>query len=203
MKEILALNPSATADLAPPRISEIVLKTSRFDVMRDWYQLVLSATRTFEYDVPGQKPHGEDRAVNFHRLCFLRIFWQFPYTEVLALFEIPDLRNVERSTGLHHMQFRLASLDALADRHERLSRFGIEPYKSYNHGPSTSLYYEDPDANLVELSGPNFESEDDYKAFFSSPGFAKNPAGVPIDLAAFIAALRSGADRRELVRLPS
>ena len=203
MKEVLPINSTATADLAPPRISEIVLKTSRFDVMRDWYQLVLSATRTFEYDVPGQKPHGDDRAVDFHRLCFLRIFWQFPYTEVLALFEVPDLCKVERSTGLHHMQFRLGSLDALADRHERLSGFGIEPYKSYNHGPSTSFYYEDPDANLVELSGSNFESEEAYKAFFSSPGFAKNPAGVLIDPAAFIAALRSGADRDELVRLPS
>lgn len=201
-KAIIPLDPSASADLPPPRISEVVLKTSQFEVMRDWYQLVLSATLTFEYEVPGGGPLGDNRLENFHKLCFLRLYVDYPYTEVLALFEVPGLTPSAAGTGLHHMQFRIASLDLLADRFECLAGFGIHPYRSDNHGPATSFYYEDPDGNLVELSCPNFPDEGDYKAFFASPAFAKNPSGIEIDAGKFISDLRAGVDQRELVRIP-
>ncbi len=196
------LDPTASADLPAPRISEIVLKTSQYEVMRDWHQLVLSATLAYEYEVPGGGPLGENRIENVHRLCFLRLYVDYPYTEVLALFEVPGLVPAESGTGLHHMQFRVASLDLLADRFERLAGFDIHPYKSFNHGPATSFYYEDPDGNLVELSGPNFPDEADYKAFFASPAFAKNPGGVEIDPDKFVSDLRAGLDRQELIKLP-
>ncbi len=201
-KTALSIDPGASADLPAPRISEIVLKTSQFDVMRDWYQLALSATLTYEYAVPGGGPLGNNRLENCHKLCFLRLFSDYPFTQVIALFEIPGLQPEEIGTGLHHMQFRAASLGLLADRFERLAEFDIHPYKSFNHGPATSFYYEDPDKNLVEISGPNFVEEEDYKAFLGSPGFAKNPGGIEIDAKKFVSDLRAGIDRQELIKLP-
>lgn len=203
-KRKLTASPNLSAATVPsPRISEIVLRTSNFEAMRIWYQTVLSVEPSFEYEAPGGGPHGEQRAVNFHRLCFLRIFSGFPYTQVMALFEIPDLERPTSSTsGLHHMQFRQASLDEWASRYESLAEIGIVPAQTFNHGPSMSCYYEDPDGNFVEISGPNYIADAEYRAFFASPEFAKNPAGVEVDVAQFVARLRAGEDRRVLVKLP-
>jgi catechol-2,3-dioxygenase len=190
-------------DLPAPRISEIVLRTSQFDKMLQWYQLVLSTKPSFEYDVPGGGPHGNSRAVDFHKLRFLRVFSEFPYTQVLALFEIPDLEKPSiKVGGLHHMQFRHASLNDWVKRHDFLKEKGIVPYQTFNHGPSMSLYYEDPDGNLAEISAPNYTSDAEYKNFFASPAFARNPAGIEVDTEAFIARFKAGEDRMKLVALP-
>jgi catechol 2,3-dioxygenase-like lactoylglutathione lyase family enzyme len=195
---------NATAfDLPSPRISEIVLRTPNFEKMKDWYQLVLSAKPSFEYELEQERPAERTTKVeNFRRLCFLRVFSQFPYTQVLALFDVPGLPVSENHSGLHHMQFREASLEHLVRRYEMLSAAGIAPYQSFNHGPSISFYYKDPDGNLAEMSGPSYEAEADYLAFFKTPAFAKNPAGVEIDAADFVARFRRGEDRRKLVSLP-
>jgi catechol 2,3-dioxygenase-like lactoylglutathione lyase family enzyme len=187
-----------------PRISEIVLRTSKFDEMQRYYEQFLTVKPSFEYAVPEGGPHGEGRALDFHRLCFLRISAEFPYTQVLALFELPDLGPVspERS-GMHHMQFRQATLEEWADRYDLLKSRGVRPYRTYNHGPSMSFYYEDPDGNLAEISGPNYSSDAEYKTFFASPEFAANPAGVEIDPEEVIARLRAGEDRSQLVKLPA
>ena len=196
-----AFGPNVEMHLASPRMSEIVLKTSNLDRMQQWYQLVLSAEPTFEYE------HDESQQVpgkvdNFRRLCFLRLYAEFPYTQVIAIFELSDLVNNENALGLHHMQFKEASIGHLVDRYEMLARHGITPYQSFNHGPATSFYYEDPDKNLVELSGANFETEAEYRAFFKTPAFSKNPTGIEISDTDFVRRYRAGLDIRELVRLP-
>jgi hypothetical protein len=71
------------------------------------------------------------------------------------------------------MQFRHASLKEWAARYEHLKKAGITPYQSFNHGPSMSCYYEDPDGNLAEISGPNYLTDAEYRDFFASPGFAR------------------------------
>ena len=190
--------------LPAPRISEVVLRTSQFVKMRTWYAFVLSADPSFEYGEEGGGPNGDGRVMDFHRLCFLRLYAEFPYTQVLAIFEIPKLQSSSgNSCGLHHMQFRTASLDELADRYELLLGRDIRPYQSFNHGPAISFYYEDPDRNLIEMSAPCFDTQDDYLQFFKSAGYKANPTGVAIDADQFVTALRQGADRRELVHMPS
>ncbi len=199
--ENLSERPSAL-ELPSPRISEIVLRTTNFERMKDWYQAVLSAKPSFEYELPEERPLSKTTKVeNFKRLCFLRVFSEFPYTQVLALFDVPGLAVSEKHSGLHHMQFREASLERLVTRYEVLLAAGIKPYQSFNHGPSTSFYYEDPDGNLAELSGPNYESEAEYLNFFKTPAFAKNPAGLEIDADDFVRRYRAGEDRRQLVLL--
>lgn len=189
--------------LDPVRISEIVLKTSQFDAMRKWYVDALG-TEPF-YENRPERTGGADgrylRASDVH-LCFIRLHLDFPYTQVLAIFEVPDLKSAGKTeAGLHHMQFRNHSLDQLFDRYELLKSAGFLPHRSANHGPGTSFYYYDPDGNNVEFSGPNFDSEADYLAYFTSESYRRNPSGIEIDAEAYIARYRAGTPKAELVRI--
>ena len=179
-----ALN--ATRDLPPVRLSEIVLRTARFAALNDWYQAVL----------------GIDPYLLNERFSFRRLHTDYPYTQVLAIFNRPDLGDNEGKTaGLDHIQLRHASLGAMFDRYERLKAIGIVPDRSMNHGPGTSFYYRDPDGNAVELSGPNFDTEEEYLAYFDSEAYRKNISGIAVDPDAFVARYRSGVPQPELVRV--
>jgi catechol 2,3-dioxygenase-like lactoylglutathione lyase family enzyme len=192
-------------ELAPPRLSEIVLKTSRYDEMKAWYQTVLGVQAYFEHtprDWTEQRRNLTDRLPLDLKLCFIRVAHQFPYSQVLALFDYPDLATADpKSSGLHHMQFRNASLPDLLVRYQRLKEQGITPYKCFNHGPAMSFYYDDVDGNLVELSASNYPLEADYMAYFKSAAFAANPVGVPVDADRLLARLLAGEAPDSLGRI--
>src|SRR6185436_7898005 len=86
----------------------------------------------------------------------------------------PDAR------GLEHVAFTYESLGDLLDTYERLKGLAITPYWTINHGPTTSLYYRDPDGNQVELQIDNC-SLADADAFVRSDAFQRNPIGVTFD----------------------
>jgi catechol-2,3-dioxygenase len=194
-------------DLAPVRISEIVLKTSRFEEMRAWYQGVLGVAPFFESapkTPPRERKPGEMERASDVRLCFIRLHMEHPYTQVLAIFEIPGTRDAPGSDpGLHHMQFRNASMDDLFTRYERLKGLGIRPHRTANHGPGTSFYYRDPDGNNVELSANNFATLAEYQAYFKTEAYRRNPSGIEIDADEYIARYRAGTPLAELVKIPA
>ena len=139
--------------LPPMRIGEVVLKTARFEPMNRWWQTVL-----------GISPYLESE-----RFAFRRLSSDYPYTQLIIIFNQPELGDREKSgPGLDHVQFRHASLGALFDRYEILRDLGIKPHRTMNHGPSTSFYYRDPDGNGVELSAVNFPTEAEYSRFVTS-----------------------------------
>jgi len=190
-------------ELDAVRIGEIVLKTSQFEPVRNWYVDALGLAPFYE-NTPA-RAGGEDgkflRASDV-RLCFIRLHLDFPYSQVLAIFEVPDLTPGGKSeAGLHHMQFRNSSLDQLFARYELLKSAGILPHRSANHGPGTSFYYFDPDGNNVEFSGANFDTEAEYLAYFASESYRRNPSGIEIDADAYIARYRGGTPKAELVRI--
>ena len=177
---------SETKALPPMLIGEVVLKTARFESMNRWWQTVLGIT-----------PY-----LTSERFAFRRLPSEYPYTQILLILNQPDLGGLESSgPGLDHVQFRHASLGALLDRYETLRDLGIKPYRSMNHGPSTSFYYRDPDGNGVELSAVNFPTEAEYSRFVTSDAFKKNIAGAAIDADEFVSKYRSGVPQSELVRL--
>src|SRR3546814_5760383 len=65
--------------------------------------------------------------------------------------------------------------------YERLRDKGIRPVFPINHGPTTSMYYADPDGNQIELQVDNYDKIEDATAFFYSEAFAENPVGVEFD----------------------
>ncbi len=81
-------------------------------------------------------------------------------------------------------------------------RLGILPHRMANHGPGTSFYYRDPNRNIVELSASNFVTEAEYREFFTSEGYKRNPSGIEIEADAYIARYRSGVPLSELVKIP-
>ena len=192
------------AGLTPPRLSEVVLKTSRYREMKAWYETVLGVKAHFEHTPPDweQRRAGLSERLPLElKLCFIRVAHSYPYSQVLALFDYPELRAPEGTSGLHHLQFRNADLPELLRRYEGLRAQGIRPYKSFNHGPATAFYFDDPDGNLVELSAANFPTEAEYLAFMKSPAFAANPVGVAVDPDRLVERMLAGEPVAELARI--
>ena len=192
-----------TAGLDRLRISEVVLKTSQFDKMRQWYVDVLGIEPFYERrpertgGADGKYLRASDVA-----LCFFRLHLDYPYTQVLAIFEVPGLDGDGKTDpGLHHMQLRHASLEKLVERYDRLTAAGFKPHRTANHGPGTSFYYFDPDGNNVELSGPNFDTEAEYLAYFESDSYKRNPSGIEIDVEEYVGRFKSGVPKSELVKI--
>ncbi|QHE84548.1 VOC family protein [Hydrogenophaga sp. BPS33] len=184
-----------TADLAPPRLSEVVLRTSRYDEMKAWYQHVLGVKPYFEHtptDWEQRREQLNEKLPTDLRLCFMRVSHEYPYSQVIALFDYPRLAPTDSASGMHHMQLRHDHIESLFTRYERLASIGIEPYRSFNHGPSTSFYYQDLDENMVELSAANFPDEAGFVAFLKSPAFAANPVGYAVKPAELLQRWRAG-----------
>jgi catechol 2,3-dioxygenase-like lactoylglutathione lyase family enzyme len=196
--------PLVTADLTPPRLSEVVLRTSRYAEMKAWYQQVLGVKPFFEHTPPeweSRRAQLTERLPGDLRLCFMRIASGYPFGQVVALFDYPGQQPSLQASGMHHMQLRHGSLEDLFTRFERLAGIGLQPYKSFNHGPSTSFYYQDVDSNMVELSAANFATEQEFVAFMKSAAYAANPAGHAVDPAELVRRWRAGEAAADIVRI--
>lgn len=157
--------------------------------MKDWYVTLFGGLKP-SVDVVPNRTLKSLPAVT--RLCFLRIHMSYPYSQVLGLFEIPELEGRRpTASGFDHMQFREMSLQHLFRRYDALKARGVTPVRIYNHGPSTSFYYSDPDGNEVELNASNFAEEKDYLAFFQTDEYKRNVEGVPVDPETYIQERRS------------
>ena len=189
----------------PLRFSEVVLRTLHFERLREWYRTLLGVDPYFERtpsaeDLANAIP-GLSRAADL-QLAFFRVHLDYPYTQVLGIFRVPELVDASSNTpGMHHMQLRHASLGELFDRYERLKAAGITPHRTANHGPGTSFYYRDPDGNMVELSAANFDTEAEYLAYLASDAYRQNPSGLEIDADEYLARFRRGVPQMELVRI--
>ncbi|WP_375250607.1 VOC family protein [Sphingomonas sp.] len=182
------------------KISEIILKTPRYDAMQAWYRDILGIDPFFE-QLPRDKapaPGGGDAAKpgpSLLRVCFFRLSTEFPYTQTLGVFEdgalSPDAEGA--LPGLHHMQLMVADQSELARKYEAWRDLGKLPTRTADHGPITSFYYSDPDGNTVEITAENFSTFDEMTAFMASDTFKANPSGHPIDPEAFVAQWRVAA----------
>ncbi|MFL2546791.1 MAG: VOC family protein [Candidatus Rariloculaceae bacterium] len=198
----LAAQKTLNAALTPMRLSEVVIYTQQFKTMVDWYEIFL-----------GQEPNvltADSGAVAWEGnkgVAFFRIYADFPWTEVFGIFEFPDMDTSNRDKvgykgpGIHHFQVRIPVFDDFMRKYEALSNCGIEPKQSFNHGPGSSFYYNDPDGNFAEISTPNFDKQEDYLAYFQTEAYQKNFDGVEIDPAEFLRKYRDGVSRDELVRI--
>jgi hypothetical protein len=106
------------------------------------------------------------------------------------------------AAGVHHIAYTYAGLGELLATYRRLKTRGIEPARCINHGPTTSMYYRDPDGLRVELQIDNFATMDEAHAYFTGPDFAENPIGVIFDPEQLIRDYESGLAFDDLVRRP-
>ena len=119
----------------------------------------------------------------------------------LALAETPVPGEVAPGApGLDHVAFTLDSLDDLLSTYLRLRTKGLTPYLPINHGPTTSLYYHDPEGNGVEFFVDNFTTEAELKGWMESEAFRANPFGVTFDPDKLAARYEAGDPLEELLK---
>jgi catechol-2,3-dioxygenase len=164
-------------------LHHVTLKTTRLQAMIDWYTLVVGIHVNFQ-DAVGAWT-SNDRAN--HRVAFLAI---------PGLIDDPEKR---RRTGMHHMAFEYDSFDALMADYGRIKAAGVTPAFCLDHGLTTSLYYNDPDGNVVEMQVDNFgDWERSSEWMRTAPEFKANPIGVFFDPDQVEAAHRSGLSFAEI-----
>src|SRR5207249_8938664 len=86
---------------------------------------------------------------------------------------------------------------------KRLKGAGNAPYWRINHGPTTSMYYKDPDGNRVELQVDNLPSAEAIDTWMRSGEFAANPIGVIFDPEDLVARWETGEAIETLTARPS
>jgi hypothetical protein len=172
--------------LAPDYVAHWVVKSARRDELVEWYGTLFNAKIAYQ-----------DRQITFltwddesHRLAIVAVPKPLKYLFPLARFR-------RKAYGIDHISLTYASLERLLENYVRLKRLGIVPVWSINHGPTISLYYEDPDGMRLELQVENFDPENT-SAYFFTEEFAENPIGVNIDPEYLLSQLRRGIPHSEL-----
>jgi catechol 2,3-dioxygenase-like lactoylglutathione lyase family enzyme len=165
---------------APSKLAHFVLRTSRYHEVVNWYKTVFVARGVFESEMLSFLTYDDEH----HRF---------------AILNVPNLADQRDGVcGLHHIAFTYEGLPDLMSNYERLRDLNIMPIYVINHGPTTSLYYADPDGNQLELQVENYDTVEDSAKFFFSPAFAENPIGVEFDPEDLLRRLKAGEPESEL-----
>src|SRR5262245_55721137 len=151
---------------APSKFAHVVYQTHRFEEMIDWY------TRVFEAKVR----HRDDKLAflsyddEHHRMAFLN----------LGPVENGGAPKKANGVGVHHVAYTWKDLGELVDTYKRLKSYGVLPAAPIRHGLTLSLYYQDPDGNMMEFQ---IDALDPQAAdeFMRGPAFAANPVGERFD----------------------
>ena len=166
-----------------PRLHHVTMKTTRLQEMIDWYGKVVGTEVCFQF--PGGAWLTNDDAN--HRVA------------LLTTPRIGDDPDKLIHAGIHHSAFEYDSIDGLLGTYARLKAEGIEPHAALDHGVTTSFYYADPDDNSVELQHDNFGDWGKSKEWMmTSPDFAADPIGKPVDPEKMIEARNAGASAEEI-----
>ncbi|MEU2672708.1 VOC family protein [Streptomyces sp. NPDC007164] len=167
---------------SPSKLAHVVFKTGQLTTMTEWYVRVLEGRVTFANDSLAFLTYDDEH----HRIALIST----------GASERPG----EGHTGLHHAAFTYSTLADLLGTYQRLNAEGIHPFWCVNHGPTTSMYFEDPDGNHIELQIDNFATEEALHEWFASGAFEEDPIGTRFDPDALVRRFESGESFAELVK---
>jgi hypothetical protein len=103
------------------------------------------------------------------------------------------------TVGLAHTAYTFPNLMSLLAKYEDLKNADIHPHVPVQHGPTTSIYYRDPDGNTVELQIDNFTTPEEATSYLHSEEFHADPFGPSFDPATMLTALHAGTPKSELL----
>jgi len=170
--------------VSPAKLAHFVLVTRNMARLRDWYVAVLEGKIVYQDPI----------------LCFITYDEEHHRIAIGALPGVEERESGLR-VGLHHTAFTYRDLGELLYTYRRLKDRGIEPYWCVNHGPTTSMYYRDPDGNRVELQVDNFATAEEATDFMRQ-NFAENSIGILFDPEELIARYEAGASLEALRQRP-
>lgn len=163
-----------------PTFAHVVFQTGQLDEMQDWYCKLLDAHVVFEG----------------HGLSFLTFDDEH---HRIALAHIPGLeRKSPNAAYVNHVAYTYPSLDALLAKFVDLEAKGIKPWQPVQHGVTTSLYYEDPDGNHIELQVDNFATAEEATAYMEGEEYSADPIGVKYRPELMVEARKAGVPASEL-----
>lgn len=167
----------------PTKLAHFVLRTSfeNYNKMIDFYTTFVGGVSS---------PH--------EHITFIRYDDEHHRIAILRMNNILKGPADPRSPGLDHVCFTYASLKDMAAAYRARKAHGLVPHWCSNHGPSTSLYYKDPDGNQVECQVDNFDNMDEAIDFIHGPEFKVNPIGVDFDPEELFAKVDQGLDEKVL-----
>ena len=166
----------------PTKMAHCVFRTDDIGPVRDWWCIVLGAQVVHENEFICFISYDDEH----HRMAFVN--------------RNQPGRYESRSGTLEHIAYSMGSFGDLMDHYERLRAEGISPVRTINHGPTTSMYYADPDGNGVEFQVENFPTMAECIEFMNGPVFAENPIGVLFDADVLLERFRRGDPLAELVQ---
>lgn len=152
---------------APSKFAHVVYNTHRYDEMIDWYAKVFEA----------RIQHRDER------LTFMTYddeHHRFAFANLGPRPEGAPAPRLGRGVGVNHVAYTWRDLGELVALYERLKADGIVPVRPIKHGLTLSMYYADPDGNLMEFQIDVLEPEA-ANAFMAGPAFDANPIGEPFD----------------------
>jgi catechol-2,3-dioxygenase len=166
--------------LSPSILAHVVLRTASLELMQDFYTTFLGGRVTHSNDMLSFITYDHEH----HRIALVG----FPTTA-------PKNRH---SCGLEHIAFTFPDLSSLLLAYRQRKTRGIAPVWCVNHGVTTSLYYNDPDGNMLETQVDNFDSAEEATRYVESPAFSENPIGVDFDPEELIKRIEAGEDDASL-----
>jgi catechol 2,3-dioxygenase-like lactoylglutathione lyase family enzyme len=168
----------------PIRLAHVVFRSPRFEEMVTWYKTVFCAKPAYENEHFSFLSYDDEH----HRI---------------AVVNAPMVQDApEGISGIHHIAFTYNSLSDLLGTYQRLKVLGIMPIVGVNHGPTTSIFYADPDGNQLEFQIENFDTVEESAAYFSSPAFNTNSIGVDFDPDDLLRRLKAGESEQVLKERP-
>ncbi|KAK5046784.1 hypothetical protein LTR84_007138 [Exophiala bonariae] len=149
--------------ISPKALCHVVLRTSNLKPMLAFYLEFLGGRIAYANEMLAFITYDEEH----HRI---------------ALLEIPGTEDkISTSCGLEHIAFGFSTLYELFLSYRQRLKAGIKPHWCVNHGPTTSIYYKDPDGNMLETQVDNFDTIQEADEFMKTRSFSENPIGADFD----------------------
>ncbi|CAJ2499688.1 Uu.00g025410.m01.CDS01 [Anthostomella pinea] len=171
--------------LSPASLAHVVLRTPNFKPMVAFHKAFLGAHASHETETLAFLTYDEEH----HRVA------------IIAFTGCGE--KVRNTAGLEHIAFTFKNLLDLTTAYSQRKARGMLPVWNVNHGPTTSIYYQDPDGNMLETQVDNFDTAEGANDYMSGGAFAENPFGVDFDPEDMIRRLQSGEPEVELKKRPN
>ena len=179
-----AVNPAGTP--APTKFAHLVLNARNFDAVLDFYRTLLNARLVHETPMIVFLSYDDEH----HRLAIAR-----------RPGLLPKIRNM---AGVDHHAYTFANLEDLLNTWQRMKAAGHQPVWCTHHGGTISIYYKDPDGNVVETQVDVFETMEETNQYLLGDDFQSNPIGVDFDPEALWQRMQAGEPWETLrLRTPS
>lgn len=173
---------SDVSTLRPSGLAHVVFRTANIKGMVEFWSRFLGAERVLENEFIAFLRYDDEH----HRVAIINDESTGPHLATAA--------------GLHHVAFTYDTLQGLLKAWKLREKLGIKPAWCVNHGPTTSVYYKDPDGNAIETQVDNFDTVEEANEFMTSKCFQENPIGTDIDPNELLRQLEGGAAEKALKR---